>query len=132
MSTLPPRWAAVLSALAGAVGWFGVSALGHRREAWDSALYWSWFFPSLAVVVLGLGYFSPTKAWRWGFIPFLAQAVVAFVQDPGGSLLPLGLIMFGIMGTIASVPAMLGARLRGSVEPRLAPPTPPGGTTPAA
>jgi urea transporter len=121
MSTLPSRWAAVLSAMAGAIGWFGVSALGHRREAWDSELYWSWFFPSLAVVVLGLGYFSPTKAWRWGFIPFLAQAVVAFVQDPGGSLLPLGLVMFGIFGAIAALPAMLGAAARRRVEHRPAP-----------
>ena len=121
MSTLPPRWAAVLSALAGAIGWFGISQVGHRREAWDSALYWSWFFPSLAIVVAGLGFFSPTKAWRWGFIPFLAQAVVAFVQDPGGSMLPLGLVMFGIFGAITALPAMLGAGARGRVERRQAP-----------
>jgi len=62
----------------------------HRREAWDSELYFTWFLPSVAFIVAGVAYFAPERAWCWAFVPFGAQAVVAFVQNPTANLLPLG------------------------------------------
>lgn len=120
MTTLGPRWAGAIAAVAGATGWLAIAHLTHRREAWDSALYFSWFLPSLALVVATLGFFAPERAWRWGFVPFGAQAVVAFVQDPTANLLPLGLIVFAIYGAIIAVPASIGAALRRWLEPRKA------------
>ena len=77
MTTLHPRWAYTLAAIAGAAGWVTISLLTHRREAWDSGLYFSWFLPSLALIAAGLAFFAPERAWRWAFVPFGAQAAVA-------------------------------------------------------
>jgi hypothetical protein len=41
--------------------------------------------------------------------PFAAQALVMFVQEPVGNLLPLGLIMFFIFGALCLIPARIGA-----------------------
>jgi hypothetical protein len=117
MTTLPARLAYVIAAAAGAVGWLGISQLTHRREAWDSDLYFSWFLPSVALVVAGLAFFAPRRSWRWAFIPFAAQAVVAFAQNPGANLLPLGLLVFAFYGAVCLVPAWIGAALRRRLDP---------------
>ncbi|MGH7512439.1 MAG: hypothetical protein ACREOQ_05875 [Gemmatimonadales bacterium] len=112
MSTLQPKWAYSVAAATGAVGWIAISYLTHRREAWDSDLYFSWFLPSAALVVAGLAFFAPERAWRWALVPFGAQAVVAFVQNPTANLLPLGLVVFAFYGALCLVPAWVGAGLR--------------------
>jgi hypothetical protein len=118
MTTLRPRWAYAIAALVGALGWLAISQVTHRREAWDSELYFSWFLPSAALVVAALAFFAPERAWRWAFVPFGAQAVVAFVQNPTASLLPLGLIVFAFYGALCLVPAWVGAALRRRLERR--------------
>jgi hypothetical protein len=117
MTTLRAPLAYGIAAVVGAVGWLGISQLTHRREAWDSDLYFSWFLPSVALVVAGLAFFAPTRAWRWAFTPFGAQALVATVQNPGANLLPLGLLVFAFYGAICLVPAKLGVALRRRLEP---------------
>ena len=57
-----------------------------------------------AYVVAGL-------VWRWAFVPFGGQAVVAFLQNPTGSLLPLGLVVFAVFGVACLIPAYVGATL---------------------
>jgi len=117
MTTLRAPFAYTIAAVAGAVGWLGISQLTHRREAWDSDLYFSWFLPSVALVVAGLAFFAPTRSWRWAFTPFGAQAAVAFVQDPGANLLPLGLVVFAFYGALCLIPAKIGVALRQRVAP---------------
>jgi len=116
VTTLPAKGAYTIAALAGAIGWLAISHLTHRREAWDSELYFSWFLPSLALVVAGLGFFTPDRVWRWAFTPFAAQAGVAFVQNPTANLLPLGLLVFGFYGALCTVPAWAGAVMRRRLE----------------
>jgi hypothetical protein len=118
MVKLPLAVAATIAALAGGIGWIGIASLTHRREAWDSELYWTWFAPSLAVVLVGLGFFSPVRAWRLGFIPFAGQAVVMFVQNPTGSMFPLGLILLAVYGVVFSLPARLGGAIRNWLDRR--------------
>ncbi len=117
MTTLRPPFAYSIAALVGAVGWLGISQLTHRREAWDSDLYFSWFLPSVALVIAGLAFFAPERAWRWAFMPFGAQALAATVQNPGANLLPLGLIVFALYGALCLIPAKLGVALRRRLEP---------------
>jgi hypothetical protein len=112
MTTLGSESANTIAALAGAVGWVTISQLTHRREAWDSELYFSWFLPSIALVVAGLAFFAPDRPWRWAFAPFAAQAVVALVQNPTANLLPLGLLVFAFYGALCLVPGWAGATLR--------------------
>ncbi|MGH7581441.1 MAG: hypothetical protein ACREM9_14785, partial [Gemmatimonadales bacterium] len=101
-----------VAAAAGAVGWVTISQLTHRREAWDSELYFTWFLPSVALVVAELAFFAPERSWRWALAPFAAQAVVAFVQNPTANLLPLGLVVFAFYGALCLVAVWVGAGLR--------------------
>ena len=112
MTTIHPKWAYTVAAAVGAVGWVATSQVTHRREAWDSELYFTWVLPSVALVVGGLAFFAPGRAWRWAFVPFGAQAVVAFVQNPTANLLPLGLLVFAFYGALCLIPVWLGAGLR--------------------
>jgi hypothetical protein len=123
VTTLSNKWAYALAAFAGAASWIAVSQATGRREAWDHELYFTLALPSLWVLAGGLGFIAPARAWRWGFVPFAAQAIVMIVQKPGSNLMPLGLILFAVFGTIATVPAQVGAWIRRWVERRS------GGTT---
>jgi hypothetical protein len=109
---LTDRAAFVIAAAAGAVGWLVIASSSGRREAWDSELYFGIFLPAVAVLVAWLGYLAPRHAWRWAFVPFAAQAVVAFAQDPAGSLMPVGLIVFAVFGVVCVVPALVGSATR--------------------
>jgi hypothetical protein len=116
MTTLQPKWAYAISSAAGAIGWVAISQVTHRREAWDSELYFSWFLPSIALIVGGLAYFAPERAWRWAFVPFGVQAVVAFIQNPTANLLPLGLLVFAFYGALCLLPTWVGVGVRRRLE----------------
>jgi hypothetical protein len=107
-----PVWATVAAAAAGASTWWYVSTFGHRREAWDSPMYFTMAYPIVAVVAVVLAFIEPWKPWRWAMIPFAAQAVVMIVQNPSGSMMPLGLIVFAILGGFIAIPATFVAWLR--------------------
>lgn len=112
MTSLHPKLAYTISAVAGAIGWVVITQVANRREAWDSELYFSFFLPLLALIVASVAYFAPERAWRWAFAPFGAQAVVAFIQNPTGNLLPLGLVVFAFFGALCLLPAWIGAGVR--------------------
>jgi hypothetical protein len=104
-------WAYAIAALTGAATWILVAVVGGRREAWDSDLYFSIALPVVGLVAGVLGFLVPHRAWRWAFVPFGAQALVAFAQNPTANMLPLGLIVFGLFGVGCLVPTYVGARL---------------------
>jgi hypothetical protein len=118
MRTVPPWLAGAVAAGAGAAGWIAVSRVAHRREAWDSEIYFSSLLPALAVLVAVLGFLSPRGAWRWAALPFAAQALVMTAQNGDWSLLPLGLVLFAVFAAVLSVPAWLGALARRSIDGR--------------
>ena len=104
---------ATIAAIAfGAATWLYVAHISNRREAWDSEMYFTTALPCLALVVTALGFFVPTRPWRWAFLPFAGQAAVAVVQNPTANLLPAGLMVFGFFGAVCMVPAYAGAWMR--------------------
>jgi hypothetical protein len=105
------RWAYGMAALTGAATWFYIASAGGRREAWDSDLYFSVGLPVIALVAAVLGFLVPHRAWRWAFVPFGAQALAAFVQNPTANLLPIGLIVFGFFGVGCLVPTYVGVAI---------------------
>ncbi len=110
----------VVAVLAGAGSWLYIAAVSGRREPWDDEIYFTAVMPALGLVAGVLGALVPDKPWRWGLVPFGAQAAAAFVQNPTGSLMPLGLIAFAIFGGICTLPAYLGAFVRRSVARKAA------------
>lgn len=116
-TTLPDRVAYAVTAAAGALGWIVISLATGRREAWDDEVYFGLFLPLIATIIAWVAFLAPSRAWRWAFVPFVAQALVAFVRNPAGNLMPLGLIVFGVFGLICVVPALVGAAMRRWVAP---------------
>jgi hypothetical protein len=112
-----PAWASVLTAVLGASTWWYVSAVTHRREAWDAPLYFTVAMPLIAGVAAVLAFLHPSRPWRWAMIPFGAQAAVAVAKDPGASLLPLGFIAFAVLGGLCAIPAVFVAWLRRRLFP---------------
>jgi len=105
------KWAYAAAGLVGAATWGYIAAVGGRREAWDSDLYFTIALPLIGVLAAVLGFLVPERPWRWAFVPFGAQALVAFLQNPTANLLPIGLIVFGFFGVACLVPAYVGAKL---------------------
>src|SRR5688572_11689804 len=108
------RSAIVLYLIAAAIGvalWIVTTGLSGRREAWDSPLYWTFAYPVALACSFALGYWEPRRAWRWALTIMLVQPVVMAAMTGGGSMLPLGLMVFFVLAIPAVVLAHVGAGL---------------------
>ena len=97
---------------AGIALWLAATALGGRREAWDSSLYWAVAYPVSILLAGGLGYWVPIKPWRWGLAVMLSQAVALAFVSSSFSMLPLGLILFAVLALPPIGLAKLAAKFR--------------------
>lgn len=97
----------------GAALWLAGAEFTGRREAWDSGLYWTVFYP-LAVAACGLlGYLFPERPSRLAFALFLSQFVVMVLRSGEiGGLAPLGLVMMLVLALPGVAVAKLGAGLK--------------------
>ncbi|KAB2941075.1 MAG: hypothetical protein K8F92_15165 [Hyphomicrobium sp.] len=91
-----------IAMVAGVLAWDLVRLLGGRQEAWDDPNYWLIGYPLMliAAFVLGLGFRE--RPWRWAVAIVATQAAwslfLALAADGVPNLLPLGLIMFALLG----------------------------------
>ena len=108
MTALPGKWAATISVLAGAGSLIVLGELTNRREAWDTEGYFYWLLPSLWLLCGGLGFVSPVRPWRWGVLVFVSQAAVSYVKKPGGSQLPLAVVLFVFFAAIGALSGSVG------------------------
>ncbi len=111
-TSLSARSALVSAGLSGVVLWAGTTLLTGRREAWDAAAYWTMAYPAGIVMSAVLGYLATDRAWRWGLVLMLAQAVALALLARDFSLLPLGLVLFGVLALPPMFAATVGARRR--------------------
>jgi hypothetical protein len=58
-----------------------------------------------------LGFFEPSRPWRWGAAPLAGQFFWMLVTQGPGNLLPLGVIVFGVLAIPSILTASLGAFL---------------------
>jgi peptidoglycan/LPS O-acetylase OafA/YrhL len=93
---------AALAFLVGAADWELVRQLGSRREAWDDPVYWQFGLPLLVLTAFLLGLVWRERPWRWAVWLMAGQAswslLLAVGQDGIPNLLPLGLLMFALLG----------------------------------
>ena len=108
----------VAAVVVGAAVWFYVAGASGRREAWDSDLYWSQGMPIVALCAALFGFLAPQRPWRWGMAPLAGQAIAAVVRDPTANLLPIGLIVFAVLGGLCAIPAYIAAAIRRVVMKR--------------
>jgi len=91
----------------------GVHALSGRREAWDSAEYWTIGMP-LAIIASGsLGFLSGRRDWLFTSVIVPSQVMTMMVRSGEiGSLWPLAVALSSILSTPFVVAAFVGSRFR--------------------
>jgi hypothetical protein len=112
--TLSDKRLVQLLLIAGLLLWFGATAWGGKREAWDSPLYLAAAIP-LSIAIAGIaGALNPIRPWRWGALVMAGQALALLAQNVAagevGSVLPLGLVAFAVLALPCIGAAYLGAR----------------------
>jgi hypothetical protein len=100
-------WLYGVAVVTGILVWVLVSTISGRREAWDSQWYFLVGIPVICLVSAALGYVEASRSWRWGISPLIGQFFWMLLTQGPGSLLPLGLVVFGVL----SVPSIITARV---------------------
>jgi hypothetical protein len=103
-------WTA-LAGMAGAAVEVGVAATSHRREAWDAPTYWVIGLPVMMVAAFLAGLAEKHHFVRIGYAPFAGQLVAMVVRTGGGSMLPVGMILLGVIGLSGVLAAFVGSRI---------------------
>ncbi len=99
---------------AGIAVWLGVTQWSGRREAWDSGLYFTAGLPLLMLLCALAGFAAPERPWRWAAAAFVGQPAALLCLRGFGSMLPLGLAVFGVLMVPCVVTAYAGALVRTS------------------
>jgi hypothetical protein len=110
---LSTRTALALAIVTGVALELGVGAIGGRREAWDSAAYWTLGLPAAAIAAAGIGVFSRGSAWL-GTVAIVPAQVLTMMLRSGeiGGLWPLAVILSAILSTPFVVVAFVASRYR--------------------
>ncbi len=109
------HWLLIAAVAGGALIWVMISTASGKREAWDSALYFSIGMPAVCLLAALLGFLEPHRTWRWGAAPLAGQFLAMLLMVGPGSLLPLGIILFGVLAIPSIIAARLAAYLRSYV-----------------
>jgi hypothetical protein len=113
---IPRSVAIALSVATGALLELVIGALSGRREAWDSAIYWTQGLP-VAMLAAGLiGFVSARRDWLWtaAVVPSQVTAMMFRNGDILGSLglWPLMVALTSVLSAPFVVAAFLGSRFR--------------------
>jgi hypothetical protein len=110
------HWLYLVAAACGAAIWIFVALVSGRKEAWDSGLYFSVGIPAVCLISMAFAFIEPDRSWRWGVLPLAGQFVWMLLSQGPGTLLPLGVVAFGVF----AVPAIVAARIGASMATRRA------------
>ena len=111
-------WLYGAAVLSGIGAWVLVTVISGQREAWDSQWYLLLGMPLICVVPASLGFVEPTRPWRWGLVPILAQTVWMFTTQGLGNLWPLGIVaslVLAIPPTLDSISRCVSPKESGAV-----------------
>ena len=104
--------AVAIAVIAGVASWELTRLLGEHREAWDDPVYWQLGYPLLLLAAFLLGLVWRERPWRWVVWMMGAQAawslLLAVVTAGAPNLLPLGLLMFALLGLPCLLAAYIG------------------------
>jgi phosphatidylserine synthase len=99
------------SAVAGFVICLAVTLASGRREAWDSAAYFSVGIPLMCAVIFVVGYRYPLRTWRWTLCMAAGQSLAIALGGGSLSLWPLAIIAM----TVLSIPQFVTGLIAGQL-----------------
>jgi len=106
-----------LSVLTGVVLELGIHALSGRREAWDSAQFWTLGLPIACLAAAFIGFLSQSTDWKWTLVVAPSQVMTMMVRDGEiGNLWPLTLAASTVLSAPFFVAAFAGSRFRPKVS----------------
>ena len=112
-STLSKYAVMVVSVMIGVALEAGIETLSGRREAWDSAAYWTVGLPIAGALSLVVGFLSRGNAWIWTLLVVPSQILTMMVRSGEiGSLWPLALVFGAILSAPFVAAAFIGSRFR--------------------
>lgn len=100
-----------ISAAAGLIVCLAIMKATGKREAWDSAHYFTKGIPAMCAVSFAVAYFFPTRPWRWTLSMAAGQSAAMAYSGGSLSLWPLSLIAMTILSVPQLLSGMLGSRL---------------------
>lgn len=103
---VPLHW---ICLLAGAAVWVLPGLRG--LEAWDMPSYFIVSLPFMAAVSAFAAWRAPARAWRWPSWVIGGQVAAALAFHGAGNLLPLGVIVFVILGAPLFIAAAVSSRI---------------------
>jgi hypothetical protein len=115
---LRKRTTILLCVLTGVALELGIHALSGRREAWDSAKYWTIGLPLVAVVSVAIGFLSQRTDWLWTLVVVPSQVMTMVLRSmvlrsrAGGGLWPLTLVLSSILSAPFVLAAFIGSKFR--------------------
>lgn len=102
-----------LSVVAGVGLELGIHMLSGRREAWDSALYWTLGLPVVAALSVVIGLVSERSEWLWTFLIVPSQVTTMMVRSGEiGNLWPLAAALSSILSAPFVAAAFVGSKFR--------------------
>lgn len=102
-----------LSILTGVVLELGIHAMSGRREAWDSAEFWTLGLPVACLLSAVIGALSRSTDWKWTLVVAPSQVMTMMVRGGEvGNLWPLTLAASTILSAPFFVASYVGSRLR--------------------
>lgn len=104
----------LIAAVGGGVAMAIAMALSATNDASDSPLFFAFVIPAGIALCAALGWFFPTRVWRYGAAYGLAMAAAQFV-DAGqfGNLWPLVIAFNLLMALPMMLSAWIAKRLAG-------------------
>ena len=105
------------AAAAGFAVCLAITLVTGRREAWDSAVYFSVGIPLLCVVIFAISYRFPRRPWRWTLSMAAGQAAALALGGGSLSLWPLAIIAMTAVSVPQFVAGLIAARIAAKRAP---------------
>jgi hypothetical protein len=91
----------------------GVHAVSGRREAWDSAAYWTIGLPTVCLASIAFGFLSRDRDWLSTVVIVPSQVLTMMVTNGDiGGLWPLTVALSSILSAPFVVAAFIASRFR--------------------
>jgi hypothetical protein len=105
------RIRAVNTALAagGMIVWFVLAAVTGKVEPWDTDQFWSYGLVAMLLLNAAASFLDPQDVLLKGIISVSLQPVaMMLLAGEVGSMMPLGLFVFGLLGLFYSIGGFIG------------------------
>lgn len=100
-------------AVAGMVIWIVMTLITGKDEPWDSDQFWSYGLFLMVTINIIAAVLDPHQPVIKGLISVVLQPIaMMFVAGEIGSMFPLGLIVFAVLGIIYSIGGVIGVKIR--------------------